>query len=81
MNKFKAEDIRAEVDIANETIGNKIRKAINEKIPYVLVIGDKEVKSDKLTVRVRDQEKLRETDWPQFIKKIKEMIQTKSLSL
>ncbi len=43
--KFKTENIRAETDLANETVGNKIRKASAERIPYMLVIGDKEMAS------------------------------------
>lgn len=45
--------IRVQVDDANETVGNKIRKASKLKVPYSLVIGDKEAKSDTLAIRVR----------------------------
>lgn len=79
--KFKDENIRVEVDLTNETVGNKIRKAASEKNPYLLVIGDREINSDKLMVRVRGQEKLLETDLSQFIKMAKELIKTKSLLL
>lgn len=46
-------DIRCEVDILNETIPYKVRKAEKLKIPYVLVIGDKELKGKTLNVRMR----------------------------
>jgi threonyl-tRNA synthetase len=46
-NKF----IRVEIDDANETIGNKIRKTEKEKIPYTLVIGDKEIGAGTVSVR------------------------------
>lgn len=46
--------LRAEVDSDNETVGKKIRRAELAKVPYVLVIGEKEVKSGQLIPRVRD---------------------------
>jgi threonyl-tRNA synthetase len=49
--------IRADVDAADETVGNKIRKAAGEKIPYVVVVGDKELAGGDFMVRVRLQEK------------------------
>jgi len=73
-NEFKQAGIRTEVDDANETVGNKIRIAINEKLPYMLVIGDKEVKSGKLTVRDRGESKTREIDKGEFLEEIKEKI-------
>jgi len=62
--------IRVELDISNETVGNKIRKAILEKVPYMLVIGDKEMGSSKLFVRERGKKEAREWDKEEFIKMI-----------
>ncbi len=45
--------IRTEIDNSNESLGKKIRAAKSEKIPYVIVIGDKEVESGKLTIETR----------------------------
>jgi len=53
--KLKAENIRAEVDLNRETVGYKIRKSEKMKVPYMLVIGDKEMKSKSLNVRIRGQ--------------------------
>jgi threonyl-tRNA synthetase len=72
--KFKQENLRIELDLDNETVGNKIRKASKQKIPYLLVIGDKEMDSDKLAVKVRGQEKIRETDYHDFIENVKKLI-------
>lgn len=69
---FKQNDIRIEIDDSNETVGNKIRKAIKDKVPYMLVIGDKEMNSDKLAVRDRGSEELREIPKEAFIAEIKE---------
>lgn len=51
-----AEGIRVEVDTADETVGNKIRKSARAKVPYVLVVGDKELSGEPFMVRVRGQE-------------------------
>lgn len=75
--ELKERDIRVEVDDANETVGNKIRKAAKEKIPYVLVIGDKETGSDKLAVRDRGGDSVREIGKDEFIKEIEEKIRNK----
>jgi threonyl-tRNA synthetase len=50
--------IRAELDAASETLGKKIRNATLEKIPYVFVIGDKEVETKTVTIESRDSGKL-----------------------
>jgi len=75
--EFKDNEIRAEADDSDETVGNKIRKAIQEKAPYVLVIGDKEIKSGKLAVRDRGKQKTREVEKEKFIKEVKEKIESK----
>lgn len=68
---LKKHDIRVELDINNETVGNKIRKAVSEKVPYALVIGDKEMMSKKLTVRDRGEAKTREIDKKDLVKEIR----------
>jgi len=64
-----------EADLSNETVGNKIRKAVGEKIPYVLVVGDKEMGSKKLAVRDRGEQKTREVEKEEFIAEVKEKIE------
>ena len=69
------EGIRVEIDERNEKIGYKIREAQLQKIPYMLVIGDKEVEANKVGVRSRkegDQGAISITD---FINKIKTEIE------
>jgi len=70
-------DFRVEVDDNNETVGNKIRKAANEKVPYTLVIGDKEVGSDKLAVRDRGSRDTREVNKKEFVKEVREKIENR----
>jgi threonyl-tRNA synthetase len=68
--KFLAEEIRVEFDDSSETVGNKTRKAINEKVPYILVVGDKEKESGKLAVRERGSRDTREMNLAELIKLI-----------
>lgn len=81
MNELKAAGIRTEVDSANETLGNKIRKAQAQKIPYVLVAGDKEVESNTVSVRLRGGENLNAMSTADIISRILEKINNKSLDL
>ncbi|OHA91970.1 MAG: threonine--tRNA ligase [Candidatus Zambryskibacteria bacterium RIFCSPLOWO2_02_FULL_51_21] len=55
LDKMKAAGIRAELDVSDETLGKKIRNFKTEKIPYALVIGDKELNDKKVTVESRDR--------------------------
>jgi threonyl-tRNA synthetase len=79
--KFMAENIRVELDTSDETVGNKIRKSSQEKISYTLVIGDKEMDSKDLAVRVRGKKDLLNIDQEEFITKIKTNIKNRSLEL
>jgi len=56
--KLKEENIRIEVDDRNTTASAKIRNAELQKIPYILVVGDKEIKSKSVNVRVRGEKVL-----------------------
>ena len=53
--KMKAAGIRVEVDSRNEKIGYKIREAQLEKVPYMLIAGDKEQESGTVSVRARKE--------------------------
>jgi len=75
--QFVKQNIRVEVDDNNETIGNKIRKAVNEKIPYILVIGDKEMASPALSIRDRGSRETRTISKKDFIKEVKNKIKNK----
>lgn len=54
---LKENGIRAEVDLEDENLGKKVRQAKNEKIPYWIVLGDKEVESKEITIESRTGEK------------------------
>ncbi|MEK7635084.1 MAG: threonine--tRNA ligase [Patescibacteria group bacterium] len=54
---LKQNDIRTEVDLADENLGGKVRKAKNEKIPYWIVVGNKEVESKTFVLESRESTK------------------------
>ena len=53
--KLREGGIRVEIDESNETLGKKVRDAKMQKIPYLLVVGDKEVESKEVTVESRNE--------------------------
>ncbi len=79
--EFKAHSLRVEIDDSNETLGNKIRKNSAEKIPYTLVIGDKEIAESSLAIRVRGQKDLLNISKEEFIKLTKTKIQNREAAL
>ena len=72
--RLKAENIRVELDDSNESLGKKIRNAKTEKVPYMLVIGEKEVSGDKVTLESRDFGNLGQFDVEELISKLKQEI-------
>lgn len=79
--EFKNHNLRVEIDDSNETLGNKIRKNSAEKIPYTLVIGDKEIASSEMAIRVRGQKDLLNISKEEFINLAKTKIQNRELAL
>lgn len=69
-----AAGIRAELDGANESLGKKIRDGKTQKIPYLLVIGDKEVEAQTVSIDSRDQGKMNAMPITAFIAKLREEI-------
>ena len=68
--KLKAAKIRAKCDNRNEKIGYKIREAQTEKVPYMLVIGDKEVEDGTVSVRLRSVGDKGSMPVDDFVKKV-----------
>jgi threonyl-tRNA synthetase len=65
--QLRAAGIRAEIDLRNEKLGFKIREAQLGKVPYMLVIGDREMEESKVTPRFRDGKNLEATTVSDFI--------------
>ena len=76
VNKLMKNLIRVDFDDRNEKIGYKIREAQLEKVPYMLVIGDKEVQSGTVGVRSRKDGDVGAIPVDEFIEKIKSEIET-----
>jgi len=77
VDELLGKNIRIELDNRNETTSAKIRDAELQKIPYILVVGDKEIKNKSVNVRVRGEKVLGEMALEKFIKLIQEDIDKK----
>ena len=75
--KLKDADIRAELDDGDESLGKKISKAKHDKLPYFLVIGDKEVDSQNITLESRSGESV-QVSVEELIKRLQKEIQEKT---
>ena len=71
-DKLEKNGIRVEIDYSEEKIGYKIRQAQLEKVPYMLIIGDKEVNSNSVGLRSRTEGDLGQMDVEKFIEKIQQ---------
>ncbi|WP_163134456.1 threonine--tRNA ligase [Agarivorans sp. Alg241-V36] len=74
VKKLNKQGIRAIADLRNEKIGFKIREHTLKRIPYLLVVGDKEVESNEVAVRTRKGDDLGKFAVDKFVEKIKQEI-------
>jgi len=79
--QLKAVGVRVEVDARNEKMNAKIREHAMQKVPFLLVVGDKEAEAGKVNVRTRGKEKTEDMLATEFVEKIKRLIAEKSASL
>lgn len=77
LSKFTEQGIRVELDDRSERLQAKIREATLQKIPYLGIIGDKEIENKTISIRTRDGKDLGAIDLSQFLVKIKEEIDKK----
>jgi threonyl-tRNA synthetase len=77
-DKLLAEGIRTELDARSEKMGFKIREATLEKVPYILVVGDKEVQQNAVAVRERGGKDLGVMPLAEFITAVQNIIQEKN---
>lgn len=76
--KLDEAGLRAETDVRNEKIGYKIREAQLQKIPYMLVVGDREAEAGTVAVRTRAGEDLGAVELQSFIDRALEEVKTKA---
>lgn len=80
-NQFKAAGVRVELDERNEKIGYKIRDWELKKVPYMLIVGEKEKAANSVSVRQHKKGDLGAKSREEFLARMLELIQTKSLTL
>jgi threonyl-tRNA synthetase len=78
--ELQGEGVRARVDGRSETVNLKIRQAQLDKIPYMLVVGDKEVADNTVSVRLRSGEQSSQT-WDSFKENIRLVISSRARDL
>jgi threonyl-tRNA synthetase len=80
-DQLKAVGVRVHVDARNEKMNAKIREHAMQKVPFLLVVGDKESEAGKVNVRTRGKEKTEDMPAAEFVAKIKGLIEQKSPGL
>ena len=74
LEKLKAAGIRAEIDTRSEKIGYKIREARLQRVPYMLILGEKETEAGTVSARDRDTDETTEMSLDAFIAKCRDEI-------
>lgn len=77
-NKLKRSEIRVETNLRREKIGAKIRDAQLQKIPYMIIVGDKEEKGNLISLRHRSQGDLGQKKLNDFLYEIRKEIDKKA---
>ncbi|AEH45452.1 threonyl-tRNA synthetase [Thermodesulfatator indicus DSM 15286] len=80
LEHLKGAGIRVKPDFRNEKLGFKIREAQLQKIPYMIIIGDKELENKALTIRTRKGENLPLMSTEDFVAKVQEEVSAKTLN-
>jgi len=80
-DELKSEGVRVGVDARSETVNLKIRQAQLDKIPYMLVVGDREVAASTVSVRLRRGEQLASPTFAHFKQSIREAIVSRAREL
>jgi threonyl-tRNA synthetase len=79
--KLKEIGVRVETDLRNEKIGYKIREAQVQKIPYMIILGDKEVEAGAVSVRARKAGDLGQMSFDEFVARISAEISEKAINV
>ncbi|MBP6854795.1 MAG: threonine--tRNA ligase [Candidatus Pacebacteria bacterium] len=77
LSSLKSAGVRADLDGASDTLGKRIRNAKTEKVPYVVVIGEKEVTANSLTIEKRSGDKIENISVENFVEILNEEISTR----
>jgi len=75
--ELRAASLRVEVDDSDDRMGAKIRRAQLQRIPYMLVVGDREVRSGTVSLRLRSEEDLGPHTWTDFKARALDVVSTR----
>ena len=78
---LKARDLRAFADLDSSRLNAKIRDCQNKKIPYMLVVGEREANEETVSIRQRDGKQLPAMKLPEFIEYVEKKIESRDLEL
>jgi threonyl-tRNA synthetase len=78
---LKADNVRVEVDLRNEKMNAKIREHALQKVPFLLVVGDKEAEANSVNVRTRGKEKTETVPFTDFQSRLRKLIAEKAATL
>ncbi len=78
---LQSDNVRVEVDLRNEKMNAKIREHALQKVPFLLVVGDKEAEANAVNVRTRGKEKTETVPFGEFQARIRKLIAEKSATL
>lgn len=77
IRRLRQEGIRVEEDLRNEKIGFKIREARNQKVPYMIIVGDKETENQILSARKRGEDTTKEFTFDEFVAQLQKEVASK----
>ncbi|MBI4059260.1 threonine--tRNA ligase [Candidatus Microgenomates bacterium] len=80
-NQLKEANIRVELDDRSETMQARVRDAELQKVPYIIVVGEKEEKDHNISIRTRGQKEIRQDETESFVEQIRKNIEKRSTKL
>ena len=80
-DQLKAQGVRVQVDARNEKMNAKIREHAMQKVPFMLVVGDKEAEANQVNIRTRGKEKTETVATSEFLERVKGLIESKAAGL
>lgn len=79
--KIRMSGLRVSVDISEGTMGNKIKSFRKKLLPYIIIVGDKEIENNTISLRVRTGKQINDISLDSFISQCKNMVENHSLDL
>ena len=77
-DKLVANGFRSEIDGRNESLSYRIREATKQKVPYIVIIGEREMQNDVVSVRARGSKDTTEYSLDDFVNKLLQEVKNKA---